>query len=84
LYLPTLINLTDQKKPTPGWAVSGFDMRMHPNVSRNLARLSQLDHVHWRRVPAFLARTAFQSCPSFQIGVSRGRRTQSIGMLALD
>jgi hypothetical protein len=33
---------------------------MHPKIGRDLARLGQLDHVHRRRVAAFLARPAFQ------------------------
>ena len=33
---------------------------MHPDVGRDLARCGQLDHVHRRRVAAFLARSTFQ------------------------
>jgi hypothetical protein len=51
-----------RKKPAgrepPGG--SPLFVRMHPEIRRDLARFGQLDHVHWRRVAAFAARSAFQ------------------------
>ena len=35
-------------------------VRMPPRIWRDLARLGQLDHVHWRRAPPLLARPALQ------------------------
>jgi hypothetical protein len=43
---------------------------MHPLVRRDLPRLSQLDHVHRRRVSAFLAIWHFK-CGSSLPGIAR-------------
>jgi len=53
---------------------------MHPRVRRDLTLLRQLDHVNGRCVSPLLASPAFQR--RLKIGVSRGRRIASSGMLA--
>jgi hypothetical protein len=45
---------------------------MYPSVRRNLSPFGQFDHVHWRRVVAPLARSAFQRSFEFpDRGVAR-------------
>jgi hypothetical protein len=58
-------------------------VRMHPSVRRDLALLRELDQMHGGAYRPFLHDRHFSAASSFQIGVSRGRRIASSGMLAL-
>jgi hypothetical protein len=55
---------------------------MDPFVRRDLALLREFDHMHPWRIARVRHDRHFSAASSFQIGVSRDRRTCSSGMLA--
>jgi hypothetical protein len=72
---PGLVDAETMPRGPGGQAL--IPTRMHPKIRRDLARLSQLDHMHGRRVAAFRARPAFQRGLGRWISWSRWPRSNA-------